>query len=209
MKWIDEQDDYFLHDYSAQKNEQAPAAGTTDGPGASAPEDAAPQPEPAQRPARSFSFDDDATRAQRTVAAGAETAARKRSRRRRRWFMFLLIVFVIVATMLYIRYFVPYTSDTLVSGYVTLVEKRGIFFKTYEGEMITQQMLTDTARVYQRDLYFSIPNDSLARVVQSYQGTGRPVTVTTQRYYGTVPWRGAQHTIVTAIEPQKVQNENN
>lgn len=210
MKWIDQQDDYFLHDYSAEKKE--PAAGSTGDDSVSEPVASAPQPEAAPRATRSFSFTDETVSPSRPAAAiaanGPESPARKRSRRRRRWVMFLLIVLVVVITMLYIRYFVPYTSDTLVSGYVTLVEKRGIFFKTYEGEMITQQMLTDTAKVYQRDLYFSIPDDSLARVVQSYQGTGRPVTLTTQRYYGTVPWRGAQHTIVTAVEPQKVSAEN-
>ena len=104
-----------------------------------------------------------------------------------------------LAVAFYIRYFVPYTSDTLTTGYITLVEKRGIFFKTFEGEMISESVLADTSKVYSRDFYFSIPNDSLGRLVQSYQGTGKRVTVTTQKYFGTVPWRGSQKSVITNI----------
>ena len=66
--------------------------------------------------------------------------------------------------------------------------------------MISQSQLTDTTRVYSRDFYFSIPDDSLARVIQSYEGTGRPVTLTCKRYFGTLPWRGASKIVVTSID---------
>ena len=86
-------------------------------------------------------------------------------------------------------------------GYVVSVERRGIIFKTFEGEMVSHSALEDSTRVYAREINFSIPSDSLARVLQSYQGTGRPVTVTLERYYGTLPWRGASPTVAVAVEP--------
>ncbi len=99
----------------------------------------------------------------------------------------------------HIRYYVPYTSDTKTTGYITLVERRGLFFKTYEGEMISESHLNDTSQIYSRDFYFSIPNDSLGHLIQSYQGTGQKVTLTTQKYYGTLPWRGSQRIVVTGV----------
>ncbi len=115
---------------------------------------------------------------------------------------FFSIVIVALAATIYIRYFTPYVTDSRMTGYITNVERRGIFFKTFEGEMISETALTDTTRVYTRDFVFSIPDDSVARAMQSLQGSGRPVRVTYERFYGTLPWRGASTCIVTAAEPQ-------
>lgn len=210
MKWIDDQDDYFLRDFdSAKKNNQS---GSEDNSPTAAGSD--------QATTSTVGNDDNDSRttsqtgsgneftfpsgSDTTVTStdGADTAARSRRRRRhRRLAWFFIIVFAVLAVAFYIRYFVPYTSDTLTTGYITLVEKRGIFFKTFEGEMISESVLADTSKVYSRDFYFSIPNDSLGRLVQSYQGTGKRVTITTQKYFGTVPWRGSQKSVVTDIRP--------
>ena len=200
MKWIDQQEDYFLCERSSG-NSSDTAKNATSGE-QSAP--AATEGQQSASAAKSNEFSFTGTAAGGTTLSdknNPESLRRKRRRRRARLFWFFLILFAIAGTAFYIRYFVPYTSDTLTSGYIVLVEKRGIFFKTYEGEMISESMLADTAKVYSRDFYFSIPDDSLARVVQSYQGTGRRVTLTTQKYYGILPWRGSQKSIVTAITP--------
>lgn len=199
MKWIDDQDDYFLRDFNADKDKAADSAdsGTTSTPATS---DTAGEDTPSTSgtdTAGEFTFPASAGSAGNTSATSTVTTRRRRRHRRLAWF--LIIVFAVAAVAFYIRYFVPYTSDTLTTGYITLVEKRGIFFKTFEGEMISESMLADTAKVYSRDFYFSIPDDSLGRVVQSYQGTGKRVTVTTQRYFGTLPWRGSQKSVVTDI----------
>lgn len=112
-----------------------------------------------------------------------------------------VIVTVVLAAIAWLRYFNPYVEDAKVTGYITSVERRGIIFKTFEGQMITNESLTDTTRVYSRDFAFSVPDDSLARTIQSWQGTGRPVTLTYKRYYGSLPWRGASLTVATAITP--------
>lgn len=100
----------------------------------------------------------------------------------------------------YVRYFTPYVTDSRATGYITNVERRGIFFKTFEGEMISEAALTDTTRVYTRDMSFSIPSDSLALRLQNLQGSGRPVRLTFERYYGNLPWRGATNCILVGIE---------
>ncbi len=113
----------------------------------------------------------------------------------------VFITAAVLAAIGWIRYFNPYAEDARVTGYITSVERRGIFFKTFEGQMITSESLTDTTRVYSRDFNFSIPDDSLALAIQSYQGSGRPVTLTYERYYGALPWRGSSLAIITSVTP--------
>lgn len=200
MKWIDDKDDYFLRDFDASKDgTDSQTADTSATPaGTSAADDRTTSSPGTSGNEFTFPTSDGNGMATRTDDL-AVAARKKRSRRHRRLAWFFIIVFAVLAVAFYIRYFVPYTSDTLTTGYITLVEKRGIFFKTFEGEMISESVLADTSKVYSRDFYFSIPNDSLGRLVQSYQGTGKRVTVTTQKYFGTVPWRGSQKSVVTAI----------
>lgn len=163
MKLIEENEDYFLHNFD-ETPEETPSA---------------PEPQPPTPPA----------------------PARPPRRHTRVWLRVCLILVLILAAAFYIRYYMPYVTDSKIRGYVTNVEKRGLFFRTFEGEMISEAQLVDTARVYQRDVTLSLPDDSLGRVLQSWQGTGRPVVVTVRRYYGTLPWRGATNTIVTDIQP--------
>lgn len=206
MKWIDDQDDYFLRDFNDNDgNKTATQAEGTDTPATSSAGSDTATAAGSQASSQNGGSSNEFTfpsgqSTQATPPSDDDAPARSRRRRRRRrlaWFF--IIVFAVLAVAFYIRYFVPYTSDTLTTGYITLVEKRGIFFKTFEGEMISESVLADTSKVYSRDFYFSIPNDSLGRLVQSYQGTGKRVTVTTQKYFGTVPWRGSQKSVITNI----------
>lgn len=168
---LDDEDDNFI-----SSDEQTPA----------------PETNPSADPADPF-----APLAQDRVAVAPER------HQRRRWVRPLIIFVVVVVAALsvafYIRYVNPYADNARTAGYVTNVERRGIFFKTFEGEMISEQALTDTTRVYSRDFSFSVDNDSLAQLIQSYQGSGRKVEVTCKRFYGTLPWRGASKNVVTSF----------
>lgn len=181
MKLINEEDDdLFLHDFGRKKGESVPHPD-----------------EEQQRPSGSgmqFSFPEE------------EMDRRREKRRSRRGCGFFAWFFVFVIASLgaafYIRYYIPHTTDSRTRGYVTVVEKRGILFRTFEGELVPETQISDSSRIYSRDFQFSIPDDSLGRVLQSYQGTGRPVTITTKKYYGSLPWRGATNTILTDISEQ-------
>lgn len=174
-----EDDDLFLHDFS-KKDEAASGTAADDSP----------------KPAgQEFTFG---------PMPGSEKPVGKKKTRRGcaflGWFAFMVIL--VLAVAVYVRYFIPHTSESKTVGFITLVEKRGIIFKTYEGEMISETRMADTTKVYSRDLQFSIPDDSLGARVQQYQATGRPVVITTKKFYGTLPWRGATNVILTDIEPQ-------
>lgn len=188
MKFDDSDKDYFLHDFDKEEN--------TDG-GNQPSQPSLPEhgSEPGQGGQTSPHFD---------FTGGQEPQGKPARKRRHRggWVIFFIIVFLVLAGTVTVRYFVPYITESQVTGYVTLVEKRGIIFRTFEAEMVSEDQLADTGRVYSRDIYFSIPDDSLARRLQQYQGTGQAVTITCKKYYGTLPWRGASNTVMVSFTPR-------
>lgn len=113
------------------------------------------------------------------------------------WFVTLAIV--ALGLTFYLRYFNPYVTDARLTGQVLSVEKRGLIFKTFEAEIVTRDALADTTRVYTRECSMTVADDALARRLQALQGTGRPVTVSYERFYGTLPWRGGSTSVITGI----------
>lgn len=134
-------------------------------------------------------------------SAKPSTTANPRPRHRGRRFLTILIFIAIAVggVAFYIQFLNPYATEARATGYITSVEKRGIFFKTYEAEMITEDSLTDTAGVYNRPMTFSIPSDSIARILQDMQGSRQSVTVLFERYNATLPWRGNSKNVITGI----------
>lgn len=124
-----------------------------------------------------------------------------RSVRRRKIYAWIITIFVFVfALWVYFRYYNPYVTDAQETGYIMKIEKRGLLFKTYEGEMISVTSLEDSARTYQRDFVFSFENDSIAKLAMDLQGNGEKVKLRYKSYNGLLPWRGASKNIITAIE---------
>lgn len=123
----------------------------------------------------------------------------KRRHRGRKFLIWLIVIIVLGGTAaVWLRYYTPYIESEE-NGFITNMERRGLIFKTYEGQMITESALTDTARVYSRDFTFSVTDPVLADSLQALSGSGRKVTLSYERYYGALPWRGAQPVIVTGI----------
>jgi len=192
MKLFDlEKNDRFLTDFSQQTTEPAePAAGTEN---AGATDDAGQTEAPGTGAAGS----------PQTFEFGQEGApAPKPRRRHRRWVWWTIIILLaIIGACVWIRWFNPYAEEARLRGYVVKVEKRGLVFKTYEGDIISESRVADKS--YKTDMKVSVPDDSLGRVLQSYQGSGIPVELVTERYYGTLPWRGEEKTVLTAVYPAK------
>lgn len=185
MNFNDNDKDYFLHDFSKSEADPSVAADTPAAAAADSPSSSPQSP--------SFDFTDG--------RAVAPTERKKKNRLRGCLTWAVCITVVVIAVTVWIRYYVPYVTESKVTGYVTTVEKRGIIFKTFEGEMVSEEQFATSNRVYSRDINFSIPDDDLARRLQQYQASGQPVTVTCKRYYGVLPWRGASTTIVVSFTP--------
>lgn len=137
----------------------------------------------------------------RSDSSGCPSPTVKPRRHRGRRFLTILIfiAFVVGSVAFYIQFLNPYATEARATGYITSVEKRGIFFKTFEAEMITEDSLADTAGVYNRPMTFSIPSDSIARILQNMQGSRQPVTVLFERYNATLPWRGNSKNVITGL----------
>lgn len=197
MKFDDTDEDYFLHDFSKENEKEKENARQP-----SVRQDTTSRPERSAANPRneypSFDFSKGVDEEDEEVFVPAP-----RHRFSIGWLWFFLIIFVALCTAVGIRYFVPYVTESQVTGYVTLVERRGIVFPTFEGEMVSESQLADTDRVYARDVYFSIPDEETARRLQQYQGSDTPVTIVCKRYYGTLPWRGATNNIMVSFQPKQ------
>ncbi|MCH5326785.1 MAG: hypothetical protein J1E29_06240 [Duncaniella sp.] len=187
MKLIDDSEDYFLHDFNEPAAESQSVEPTPP---------SAPQP-PAEPSSQQFVFEPAPTPAPQPVPAP------KPRRRRARWIWVVTVLMAILAGAFYVRYYIPYVTDSKIRGYVITVEKRGLFFRTFEADMISESKIADSSHTLQRDITLSLPNDSMGHVLQSYQGSGRSVVVTVKKYYGTLPWRGSSNTVVTDIAPAR------
>lgn len=130
-----------------------------------------------------------------------ENEDRHTRRGRKGWFIFIAVIVVALGAIGYFRYLNPYVVDAQESGFVYNVERRGVIFKTFEGEMIADKSLRDSSHIYPRHLQFSVPDDSISRLLQQYQSRGQRVTVTYKKYSGTLPWRGASLNVVTGVNP--------
>lgn len=115
------------------------------------------------------------------------------------WFFTLLIV--ALGVTVWIRYFNPYVTDAQIRGYVVSIERRGVVFKTFEGELISKTAMEDTDSMYSRDFSFSVDNEEVARELQKYAGTGRLMLLSYRSYYGMLPWRGASLNVVYDAGP--------
>lgn len=136
-----------------------------------------------------------------TSPTGSTVIPEKPRRRGRRFLVWLIfIVCLILGGVFYVRYLNPYAVKVRATGYVTSIEQRGIFFKTFEATMATEASMGDTTRVYTRDLTFTVPSDSLATIIQDLSTPpARRITIVYERYYGTLPWRGSSKNVVTAV----------
>ncbi len=129
----------------------------------------------------------------------ADDTRKKRHGCRKFLIWFVTLAIVALGLTFYLRYFNPYVTDARLTGQVLSVEKRGLIFKTFEAEMVTRDALTDTTRVYTRECSMTVADDALARRLQALQCTGRTVTISYERFYGTLPWRGGSNSVITGI----------
>lgn len=111
----------------------------------------------------------------------------------------IVCALVILAAAFWIRYLNPYATDCHVKGYVTAVEKRGVVFKTYEVDVVSESALTDTTRIYSHNLSFSVADPAIVNHLQRLQGSGKPVNIRYKKYFGTLPWRGASKYVLDQV----------
>lgn len=111
-----------------------------------------------------------------------------------------VFIIVILGAIGYFRYLTPTVDDAVMDVYIQKVERRGVFFKTYEAEIVEPSRLYDTNISYTHPRSISISDEKLARLLQELQASGRIVRLRYQQYAAALPWRGESKIVVINVE---------
>ena len=111
-----------------------------------------------------------------------------------------------ISILLYLGYicfllFANY-SEGARTGFVVKISKKGVIFKTNEGELNFgfPQVSTSAAAGSQNIWYFSVPSSEVAHQIQEAAETGKKVTLFYQQKYKQLFFRGDTEYLVYKIE---------
>jgi hypothetical protein len=99
----------------------------------------------------------------------------------------LIVIFLFLIAIIYYKYYMVY-SDGERSGKLNKFSLKGNVFKTYEAELLQSGSKAGSQGFQNNFFYFSIANDSLAKILMSSQG--KMIRVHYVQYHATLPWRG-------------------
>ncbi|MBR6003047.1 MAG: hypothetical protein IK045_09335 [Bacteroidales bacterium] len=117
------------------------------------------------------------------------------------WIVVILILGL--SAFCYFRFYYVF-SEGVKTGELNQISRKGYIFKTYEGVMILTGYGTgnkDAQGVQSKEFSFSVSDKEVAEQLTSL--TGQRVTLHYKKYFGKLPWRGYQTSIVDAIENAK------
>ena len=130
----------------------------------------------------------------------------RRFRGFRRFIRTLVIILILaLAGYIYWKFYFPYTSDGVKSGYLNYAVRKGNLFKTYEGKLIQEGLRTKTTGTIQSNEFeFSIRDKEDFEILKN--NAGKVFDLHYKEYNGVLPWRGNTRYIVDSIvairEPQ-------
>lgn len=111
----------------------------------------------------------------------------------------VVIAVVALAVFVFFRFFFVYSSGVN-TGDLNYFQKQGVVFKTYEGKMIQTGFKStggSMGNLKTNEFKFSVTNDSVA--ARLMRCSGKEVELHWNRYFGTLPWRGASQFVVDEI----------
>jgi hypothetical protein len=123
----------------------------------------------------------------------------KRSSGLRRFFRTIVIILILVLGIyIYWKYYYPYTSDGVKSGYLNYAVRKGQLFKTYEGKLIQEGIRSRaTGSIQSNEFEFSIKSKRVFEILK--MNSGKIFDLHYKEYNGVVPWRGNTRYIVDSI----------
>ena len=116
----------------------------------------------------------------------------KATRRIVRWTVFILLL--ALGSFIYFKYFFTYSEGSR-AGLLQIFSKRGVFFKTYEGELILNVALAS------EKFQFSVLKKHMTPEFDTLQG--KNVIVYYIEKKGAIPWRGESRFLVDSIALRK------
>ena len=123
----------------------------------------------------------------------------KKTKKIIRWALFMLLL--LVAAFIYMKYFYTF-SEGYRAGLLQKFSYKGVFFKTYEGELILSSVSsTSNVAIASEKFHFSVTRDDIAIQFDTLQG--RNVIVHYIEKKGALPWRGDSRYLVDSIALRK------
>ena len=119
---------------------------------------------------------------------------------------FVIVLILALAGYIYWKYYYPYTSDGVKSGYLNFAVRKGQLFKTYEGKLIQEGIRSKTAGAIQSNEFdFSIKDKEIFEVLK--MNSGKIFDLHYKEYNGVIPWRGNSKYIVDSIISMREQDK--
>jgi hypothetical protein len=111
---------------------------------------------------------------------------------------FVIILVLVLAGFIYWKYYYPFTSDGVKSGYLNYAVRKGQLFKTYEGKLIQEGIRSRAVGAIQSNEFeFSIKSKEVFEVLKL--NSGKIFDLHYKEYNGVIPWRGNSRYIVDSI----------
>ena len=100
----------------------------------------------------------------------------------------------------YWKYYFTF-SEGYRTGLIQKLSLRGNLFKTYEGELVLSSIVSSTnVALASEKFYFSVPNDSIANVLQNFEG--KQVKLHYVQKNHSLCWRGDSEYLVDGVIDQ-------
>jgi len=111
---------------------------------------------------------------------------------------FVILLLLALAGYIYWKFYYPYTSDGVKSGYLNYAVRKGQVFKTYEGMLIQEGVRSRASGTIQSNEFeFSIKDRKVFEVLKL--NSGKIFDLHYKEYNGIIPWRGNTKYIVDSI----------
>jgi len=123
---------------------------------------------------------------------------KKRGGCARYFLMLILLLLVTGGGYIYWKFYYPYTSDGVKSGYLNFAVEKGQIFKTFEGKLIQEGIRGSAAGgVQSNEFEFSIKDKKVFDILK--MNSGKRFDLHYKEYNGVIPWRGNTRYIVDSI----------
>lgn len=108
-----------------------------------------------------------------------------------------IVVILVLVVFIYVRYFFVF-GEGVKAGNLNFIVKKGYVFKTWEGRIIQEGIISYTPGALQSNEFeFSVSTDSIARVLEL--NSGKFVELRYKEYLNPLPWRGNSKYVVNEI----------
>ena len=109
----------------------------------------------------------------------------------------VVLIIVFAAAWFWWKFFYTF-SDGNRAGLLQKVSHKGNIFKTYEGELVMNNLVVNnTSSVSSEKFMFSVEDEALGKRLMELEG--RKVVLSYKEKKGTLPWRGESVYIVDSV----------